>query len=330
MNTPVNKMPSSVVSDSGKSPVSGASAAPKLVMGPVLFHWKADYLRDFYARIADEADVDVVHVGEVVCAKRMPFFDREWPDVIERLQRAGKQVVYSSLALVMGDREVGIIRDLSEMPDMLIEANDFSTIGVLAGRPHMVGPYVNIYNEGTLRYMIERGATRIALPWELPESSIASLCAAGRNIEMEVQVFGRVPLAISARCYSARANGLHKDGCRYVCGDTPDGMDVDTLDGAPFLAVNGLQTLSGTYLELSDEIADLHKAGVDLFRLSPHRCDMVAIAKIYRQLLGGLIGPEDAREAVLDIAGDIALANGFLHAIPGADLHRIPGQVQAE
>ncbi|WP_258549220.1 U32 family peptidase [Thalassospira profundimaris] len=318
MSMPVNTMPSSALS------------APRLVMGPVLFHWQADYLRDFYARIADEADVDVVHVGEVVCAKRMPFFDRDWPDVIERLQRAGKQVVYSTLALVMGDREVGIIRDLAEMPDLLIEANDFSAIGVLAGRPHMVGPYVNIYNEGTLRYMIERGATRIALPWELPESSIANLCAAAPDVELEMQVFGRVPLAISARCYSARANGLHKDGCRYVCGDTPDGMNVDTLDGAPFLAVNGLQTLSGTYLELSAEMADLHRAGINLFRLSPHRCDMVAIATVYRQLLGGLIGPEEAHQAVLDIAGDVNLANGFLHAIPGAELYRIPGQAQPE
>lgn len=308
-----------------------ATPAPaRLVMGPVLFHWQPDYLRDFYARIADEADIDVVHVGEVVCAKRMPFFDREWPGVIERLQRAGKQVVYSSLALVMGDREVGMIRDLADLPDILIEANDLSTIGVLGGRPHMVGPYVNIYNEGTLRYMIERGATRIALPWELPESSIASLCAAGRDAEMEMQVFGRVPLAISARCYSARANGLHKDGCRYVCGNMPDGMDVDTLDGAPFLAVNGLQTLSGSYLELSAEMADLREMGVSLFRLSPHRCDMVAIATLYRRLLAGGISPDEARAEILAVAGDINLANGFLHAIPGADLYRIPGQFQPE
>ncbi|MBO6802704.1 MAG: U32 family peptidase, partial [Thalassospira sp.] len=46
----------------------------RLVMGPVLFHWDEDRKKDFYSRIADETDVDTVHVGEVVCAKRMPFF----------------------------------------------------------------------------------------------------------------------------------------------------------------------------------------------------------------------------------------------------------------
>jgi collagenase-like PrtC family protease len=311
--------------------VPPATANPaRLVMGPVLFHWTPEILRDFYARIADEADVDVVHVGEVVCAKRMPFFDHDWPDVIERLQRAGKQVVMSTLALVMGDREVALIRDLAQMPDLLIEANDLSAVGILGGRPHMVGPYVNIYNEGTLQYMVERGAVRVAMPWELPQSSIAVLCQARGQAEIEMQVFGRVPLAISARCYSARAHGLHKDGCRFVCGEAADGMDVDTLDGAPFLAVNGLQTLSGTYLELSDEIAGLQDMGVGLFRLSPHRCDMVAIADIYRQLLTGQIAPQQARQRILHVAGDISIANGFLHAVPGADLYRIPSQFQPE
>jgi collagenase-like PrtC family protease len=216
------------------------------------------------------------------------------------------------------------------MPDLLIEANDLSAVGILGGRPHMVGPYVNIYNEGTLQYMVERGAVRVAMPWELPQSSIAVLCQARGQAEIEMQVFGRVPLAISARCYSARAHGLHKDGCRFVCGEAADGMDVDTLDGAPFLAVNGLQTLSGTYLELSDEITGLQDMGVGLFRLSPHRCDMVAIAGIYRQLLTGQIAPQQARQRILDVAGDISVANGFLHAVPGADLYRIPSQFQPE
>ena len=61
-----------------------------LTLGPSLFNWSADYLADFYARIADEAEVERVHVGEVVCGKRMPFSDPAWPAIIERLERAGK------------------------------------------------------------------------------------------------------------------------------------------------------------------------------------------------------------------------------------------------
>ncbi|HUI94161.1 MAG TPA: U32 family peptidase, partial [Xanthobacteraceae bacterium] len=36
-----------------------------LTLGPVLFNWPADRWRDFYVRIADEAPVDRVCVGEV-------------------------------------------------------------------------------------------------------------------------------------------------------------------------------------------------------------------------------------------------------------------------
>lgn len=38
-----------------------------LTLGPVLFNWAPDNWRDFYFRIADEAPIDAVYVGEVVC-----------------------------------------------------------------------------------------------------------------------------------------------------------------------------------------------------------------------------------------------------------------------
>ncbi|MFH1805175.1 MAG: U32 family peptidase [Pseudomonadota bacterium] len=314
--------------------VDTLSERPKLVMGPVLFHWDAQVKLDFYARMADEADIDVVHVGEVVCSKRMPFFDKHLPDVIERLHRGGKQVVVSTLALVMGGREAEMIRDVTamadDMPGVLIEANDMSAAGLLAGHPHSIGPFVNVYNEGTLRHFARRGAVRVGLPWELPMESVQILCAHRGAVEIEMQVFGRVPLAISARCYSARAQGLHKDGCRYVCGDHCDGMDVDTLDGEAFLAVNGLQTLSHSYLDLSGDIAALQQAGVGVFRLSPHSFDMVTIAGMYRQVIDGKITSEDLQDRLFDLCGDIDLANGFLHGKPGAIFDELPDRARGE
>lgn len=290
----------------------------RLVMGPILFHWDENHKRDFYARIADEIDVDTVHVGEVVCSKRMPFFDKHLPDIIERLQNAGKEVVFSTLALVMNEREIAQLREIAEMPDLLIEANDISSIGLLADRPHVVGPYINTYNESALAYLIANGAYRVSLPWELPMSSIATLCNAQKTAQIEVQIFGRIPLAISARCYSARAHGLHKDGCRYVCGEAPDGMDVETLDQTPFLAVNGLQTLSSNYLELSTAVDDLKDAGVNTFRISPHTLDMVRVANLYRRLIDGEISSDEVRQSLLQMQNDLAFADGFLHNLPGA------------
>ena len=116
----------------------------KLSMGPVLFNWKPEKWRDFYFRIADEAPVDRVYVGEAVCSKRMPFFEPHIGDVVERLIAAGKEVVLSTLALVMNKREMNGIRDLAETEDFLVEANDVSAAALLKGRPHAIGPYVNV------------------------------------------------------------------------------------------------------------------------------------------------------------------------------------------
>lgn len=57
----------------------------QLTLGPVLFHWQPELWRDFYFRVADEAPVDTVVVGEVVCSKRSPFFAEHMPAVVERL-----------------------------------------------------------------------------------------------------------------------------------------------------------------------------------------------------------------------------------------------------
>ena len=112
-----------------------------LVMGPVLFNWPAEGWRDFYFRIADEADVDTVCVGEVVCSKREPLFAPYLPEIIERLQHAGKQVVRSTLALIMDEREMESIRAVTALddPEILIEANDISVAALLKGRPHAAG-----------------------------------------------------------------------------------------------------------------------------------------------------------------------------------------------
>ena len=86
----------------------------KLTLGPILFHWDADRKRDFYARIADEAPIDIVYLGEVVCSKRSPFFERHYPEVIDRLERGGKQVVLSTLAEVVLPRVVEAARAVTD------------------------------------------------------------------------------------------------------------------------------------------------------------------------------------------------------------------------
>ena len=286
----------------------------KLTLGPVLFNWAPGRWRDFYLRIADEAPVESVCVGEVVCSKRAPFFEPVLGGVIERLEAAGKEVVRSTLALIMNEREMDTVRALAAGTDLFVEANDIAAVALLSGRRHAIGPYVNVYNEDTLAFLARHGATRVSLPGELPAQSIAALAGAG-GPELEVQVFGRLPLAISGRCFHARSRGLNKDGCRYVCAEDPDGMEVETLDGDPFLAVNGTQTLSYTWCNLAGELAELRAMGVHRFRLSPQDTDMVAVARIFRDLLDGRRQPREARESLAGLAGGTPFSNGFYYGM---------------
>jgi collagenase-like PrtC family protease len=289
----------------------------KLTLGPLLYNWPAEQRRDFYFRIADEAPYDAVHVGEVVCSKRQIFLEPYLDQILERLSAAGKQVILSSLALVTSRQERQSATGMAEAADSwLVEANDISIAAALAGRAFTVGPMVNVYNEGTLRHLIGIGATRICLPAELPAKAIRALSQVG-GVEIEVQVFGRMPLAISSRCYHARLHNLHKDGCQFVCGQDPDGLTVDTIDGKPFLAINGTQTLSHRYALLLNEIPGL---GATHVRLSPHSCDMVAAAIIYREFLDASIDAGMAAARLARLAPAAEFANGFAHGREGAAL----------
>ncbi|SCA57603.1 putative Protease [Candidatus Terasakiella magnetica] len=287
-----------------------------LNLGPVLFNWPVEKLKDFYFAIADEAPVDTVFLGEVVCSKRQPFFAPEIPEVAERLTQAGKRVIFSTLALVMTKREMELVRELCDMDGVMIEANDISACSKLMGRPHAVGPFVNVYNEGALGVMEQQGATHISLPSELSRNSLQAMAKVAKS-DLEVQIFGRLPLALSARCYHARSHGLAKDSCQYVCDKDPDGMDLDTLDGDPFLAVNGIQTMSYTCANLVGELDDLQSMGIRHFRLSPHDTNMADVASIYRDVLDGKLEALEATERLDDLMDGLPFANGFYYQSEG-------------
>ena len=249
----------------------------RLTLGPVLYNWSADRWSDFHARIADEAPVERVVLGEVVCSKRLPFYQDRIADAVDRLQRGGA--------------------------------------------PFSVGPLVNVYNEGTLGFLAARGATTVCLPPELGLASVATLAAAGARLGVMIEVwgYGRLPLAISARCYHARLAGLAKDSCRFVCDADPDGLALETLDGQPFLAVNGVQTVSESWANLAGDLGRLGEAGVGALRLSPHTGDMVEVARLFRAAADARIGPDEAIAGLAALAPERRFSNGFLFGRSGAE-----------
>jgi collagenase-like PrtC family protease len=204
----------------------------------------------------------------------------------------------------------------ADADDLMVEANDLAIAADLFGRPHVIGPFVNVYNEGTLAFLAGRGAVRVCLPVELSATTLAIMAAQG-VAEIEIQAFGRLPLAISARCYHARSRNLHKDGCQYVCADDPDGMPVDTMDGRPFLTVNGTQTMSCRYANLLADLPALRQAGIHRFRLWPQDCDMVAVARLFRDVLDGKRNALEANERLADLTPGIDFANGYMHGREG-------------
>jgi hypothetical protein len=192
----------------------------ELAIGPLLFNWPAERVEAFYARIADEAPVETVYLGEVVCGKRQPLLQDVLARAAERLEAAGKTVIWSTLALPSTPRERRLASELAADPDHLIEAGDMSAVWSRAPAPFVAGPLLNVYNAPAAAELVRMGCVRLCANVELPLTSIAEIAQACPELELELFAFGRLPLALSSRCAQARMEGLHRDACRYVCGDT--------------------------------------------------------------------------------------------------------------
>jgi len=291
-----------------------------LTIGPNQFFWKSDDWVSFYKEMA-QAPVERVVLGELVCSKRLPFYGAQIPDAIATLQEAGKQVALTSLALVTLKRERKMTAELAEM-GVEIEVNDLTVLASLPkGACFSVGPLVNVYNEGTLEWLAQQGAARICLPPELTLQSVSVLArrAADLGVAVEVWGYGRIPLAVSGRCYHARLHGRGKDNCQFACEDDPDGLRVSTLEGQPFLAMNGVQTMSDSYACAAHQIEVLAEAGVSALRLSPHSQGFAQICQLFRQRLDGALDGTGLALGVQNAAKDVRLSDGFLEGARGAD-----------
>lgn len=292
---------------------------PQLTLGPVLYNWAAESWRDFYFQVADEAPVDTVFLGEVVCSKRAALFDSYLEEVVTRLDRSGKNLVFSTLAEVTSNIDRRAMERVATSHEFFIEANDASALWYLDGRPHAIGPYMNVYNEDSLDFFASNGACSICLPPEMPASGIAALGrqAGELGVELEVQVYGRIPLALSARCYHARAHDLTKDSCQFICDRDPDGMVLQTLEGRPFLAINGIQTQSYTCLNLAGELDELSSSGISRFRISPQSTGTVEVTETFHALLNKELSPAEASVCLQECGLDAPFSNGFYHQQPG-------------
>lgn len=308
---------------------SGA-ARIRLTAGPVLYYWSRKTLTDFYAQVAD-SPIDTVVLGEVVCSRRHEMKRDDWLALARDLAACGKEVVLATQALLESESDLREMRAIAAQDDYLVEAGDASTFRTLAGRRFVLGPHINVYSRPALDEYAGLGAHRWVAPVELdlqaiatinpPDSPVRGGPQRDTPIETEVFAFGRLPLAFSARCFTARHYHLPKDECAFRCIEHPDGLLLSTGEGTPFLALNGIQTQSAAWHCLIGAGDALRSAGVSRARLSPCASNFAEVAALFEAVYNAGADVADATRRLQQMSLPGGLVDGFAHR--GAGLDRI-------
>jgi O2-independent ubiquinone biosynthesis protein UbiV len=292
----------------------------KLALGPLLYYWPRQQVFDFYDAIAS-APVDIVYLGETVCARRHELRVQDWAEIAARLAAAGKQAILGTQTLIESESDLKTLRRVIDETGFLTEANDMGAVRILSAekRPFVSGPFLNVFNSATLSMLARLGATRWVMPVEMSANALRDLQAARPpGLETEVFAYGRMPLAFSARCFTARHFNLQKDDCQFKCLEFPDGLLIRTREGEEFLTLNGIQTQSSRVYNLIGEVDALRELGVDNLRISPQSQHTPELLDIFRARIEGTLDVQAARSRM---AG-LALAepcNGFWYGKPGLD-----------
>ncbi len=248
----------------------------KLSLGPILYYWPRQKVHNFYQQML-ESPVDIIYLGEAVCPKRQELRTPDWLQLAADLCESGKEVVLSTLALIEARSEISSLKKICDNSPCLIEANDMAAVQLLSERklPFVAGTSINIYNAHTLARLHKRGLKRWVMPVELNRNALSGILDDARTmgfadrIETEVFSYGKLPLAYSARCFTARAQNLPKDNCQLSCLKFPEGISMRTQESQNLFTLNGIQTQSDSYYNLLSQWRDMREMGVDILRISP-------------------------------------------------------------
>lgn len=297
----------------------------KLSLAPIAYYWDKNTVADFY-HAAAQSPVDIVYLGEVVCSRRHHLRLPDWLDIAQMLAAAGKEVVLSTLTLIESESDLKTLRKiiLHSNGTYGVEANDVGAVHLfhkeqMPQRGLVAGAHLNIYNPHTLAIFAELGCTRWVVPPEMSRDMLgAILQACPVGMETELSVFGKAPLAFSARCFTARHFNLQKDDCQFRCADYPDGLPLHTQEGVPFLTINGTQTQSAKIYSLLGKLDELQTAGINILRIHPQAQHTVDIINLLRDCLDEKITLPDTLAQVENFS-EHKFCNGYWLGKPGMD-----------
>ncbi|KES16550.1 Collagenase or related protease [Gilliamella apis SCGC AB-598-P17] len=289
----------------------------KYALGPVLYYWPKIETEAFY-QAAKDSDADIIYMGETVCTKRREMKVPNWLDLAKEIAKSGKQVVLSTLALLEAPSELIDLKQLVNNGDFLIEANDLAAINIAHDNnlPFVAGPAINCYNALTLKLLQKQGMVRWCMPVEVSRDWLSNVLKQfdalkiERNFEVEVFSYGYLPLAYSARCFTARSEDKPKDKCETCCIKYPVGREVFSQEQQKVFVLNGIQTQSGYCYNLGNNLKEM-KGLVDIVRISPLGIETLEVVKQFRANEEGLnpLHIEHKRDC-----------NGYWNGIAGLEL----------
>ena len=289
----------------------------KLALGPIQTYWPRDTVLAFYQAVA-ESPVDIVYLGETVCSRRHELRLKDWQDIASVLREAGKEAILSTQVLIESGADVTVLHKIADNGAFMVEANDMGAVHCLEGKvPFVGGPHLNLYNLPTLQLMADLGMQRWVMPMEMPRTDLAVIQQARpAGLQTEVFAYGRMPLAFSARCFTARYRNLPKDDCQFSCIDYPDGLLMRTRENEEFLVLNGIQTQSAHVYNLLPNMPELASLGVDVVRISPQAHHTPRVLALFAAALRGGLDTSQAMAELLDLMPDKP-CNGYWYGEPG-------------
>ena len=289
----------------------------KYALGPVLYYWPKTKTEQFY-HAAINSDADIIYMGETVCTKRREMKVADWINLAKEVAKSGKQVVISTLALLEAPSEINEMRQLIDNGEFLIEANDLAAINLAQDLtlPFVAGPAINCYNAYTLKLLQKQGMIRWCMPVELSRDWLNDVLVQfnslgiERKFDIEVFGYGYLPLAYSARCFTARSEDRPKDKCETCCINYPNGREVFSQEQQKVFVLNGIQTQSGYCYNLGNNLKEMHDL-VDIVRISPLGIESLALIEQFKANEQGQapLNVESGRDC-----------NGYWNGIAGLEL----------